>query len=288
MQKILVTGAKGQLGMELQQLAGKIQDFNFYFFSKEDLDITDHQSIKIAFEKIRPHYCINCAAYTAVDKAELNAEAAYAINAIAVRYLASACADHKTNLIHTSTDYVFDGNTNVPYNENDKTNPINVYGASKRQGEIEALKANFNSVIIRTSWVYSSYGNNFVKTMLKLFQLRSEIKVVTDQFGSPTYAADLAEVIYTILKNKNLSPGIYHYSNDGIISWFEFAKALKEITGSNCTINPITTEQYPTAAKRPKYSGLHKQKIQTVFGITLKSWQKSLQNCVSKINSSLN
>lgn len=277
MQNILVTGAKGQLGRELQQLALRYSHWNFFFFSKEDLNISDPESITTIFSKIKPQYCINCGAYTAVDKAETNVEEAYAINTTALKLLASACADYNAKLIHISTDYVFDGNTTKPYKEEDETNPINVYGASKRQGEIEALNNNPQSLIIRTSWVYSSYGSNFVKTMLRLFQTHSEINVVADQFGSPTYAADLAEAICTIINKDVFHPGIYHYSNEGIISWYEFAAEIKKITGSHCIIHPKNSEQYPTAAKRPIYSVLDKQKIQNVFGIKLKQWQESLQ-----------
>jgi dTDP-4-dehydrorhamnose reductase len=277
MQNILVTGAKGQLAMELQRLVAKYPEWNFFFFSKEDLNISDPESITTTFSKIKPQYCINCAAYTAVDKAETNIEEAYSINATAVKLLASACADYNAKLIHISTDYVFDGSTTQPYKEEDETNPINVYGASKRQGEIEALNNNSQSIIIRTSWVYSFYGNNFVKTMLRLFQTRSEINVVSDQFGSPTYAADLAEAICSIISKDAHLPGIYHYSNEGIISWYEFASEIKKIIGSHCIIHPINSEQYPTAAKRPMFSVLDKQKIQNVFGIKLKPWQESLQ-----------
>jgi dTDP-4-dehydrorhamnose reductase len=277
MQNILVTGATGQLGQELQQLATRYSQWRFFFFSKEDLNICDPGSITKSFSKIKPHYCINCAAYTAVDKAETEVERAYLINATAVKLLAAACDNFNTRFIHVSTDYVFDGNSSIPYKEEDETNPINVYGASKRKGEIEALESNLQSIIIRTSWVYSSYGNNFVKTMLKLFQTRSEINVVADQFGSPTYSADLAEAICNIILKDAHSPGIYHFSNEGKISWYQFASEIKKITGSHCIINPINSVDYPTTAKRPMYSVLDKQKIEEVYGIKLKPWQESLK-----------
>ncbi|MFN2457944.1 MAG: dTDP-4-dehydrorhamnose reductase [Chitinophagaceae bacterium] len=284
MQQILVTGANGQLGRELQQLSENHSYFKFYFFSRNDLDITNTEAIKAAFSKVKPDHCINCAAYTTVDKAETETEQAYAINTKAVKDLALISAEHRTNFIHISTDYVFDGTATNPYKEDDVTNPINVYGASKRLGEIEALKANGQSIVIRTSWLYSVYGNNFVKTMHRLMQTRSDINVVADQYGSPTNAADLAQIVLTILQSQTLTSGIYHFSNEGSISWYDFATEIKKIIGSSCNIHPITTEQYPTAAKRPKYSVLEKEKIQQVFGIQIKSWQESLKTCLMKLS----
>lgn len=285
---ILVTGANGQLGKEFNALAGSFPQNKFIFLSKNELLIDHFDDVKNAFKKYRPQYCINCAAYTAVDKAETEKELAWMVNAEAVTILASVCKDFNARFIHFSTDYVFDGNATDPYKEDDPTNPQSVYGYSKLQGEQDALLANTDSIIIRTSWVYSRFGKNFVKIMLKLMSERDEINVVNDQIGSPTYAADLAEVTMQIIESCQLSavtcqPGIYHYSNTGTISWFDFATAIKEISGSTCKINPIPTSQYPTTAKRPAYSVLDKTKIQQTFGIELKEWKESLKVCIQKI-----
>lgn len=286
---ILVTGANGQLGKEFNALAVSFPQNKFIFLSKDELLIDHFDDVKNAFKKYQPQYCINCAAYTAVDKAETEKELAWMVNAEAVTTLALVCKDFNTRFIHFSTDYVFDGNAANPYKEDDPTNPQSVYGYSKLQGEQDALQANTDSIIIRTSWVYSQFGKNFVKTMLKLMSERDEINVVSDQIGSPTYAADLAEATMQIITQLTThhSPftihGIYHYSNTGIISWFDFATAIKEISGSNCKVNPIPTSQYPTPAKRPSYSVLDKTKIQQTFGIELKDWKQSLKVCIEKI-----
>ena len=233
---------------------------------------------------------INCAAYTAVDRAEQEKDMAFQINGEAVGVLAAVCKEHDTKFIHISTDYVFDGTATVPYKEDSPTNPQSVYGASKLEGEKQALQFNPDTIIIRTSWVYSEFGKNFVRTMLKLMKEKEEINVVNDQFGSPTYAADLAEAILQIIVNLSIhtSPrtthgGIYHFSNEGVISWYDFAVAIKEITGSNCKINPIPTSQYPTAAKRPAYSVLDTSKIQQIFNIKLNGWEESLAVCLERL-----
>jgi len=291
---ILVSGKNGQLGKELQKLAISNQNFQFVFFDRDELNIADEQSLKNTFEKFSPSYFINCAAYTAVDKAETERELAYKINAEAVGNIARQCTQFNTKLIHISTDYVFDGKANQPYKEDDATNPVNYYGYTKLSGEELAIKNNSDTIIIRTSWVYSEYGNNFVKTMLRLMNERKEINVVNDQLGSPTYAKDLAEVIVEIinrdstvnetenskLKTQNFQ-GIYHFSNDGIISWYDFAVAIKEIKQLDCIINPIPTSAYPTPAKRPAYSGLDKTKIVNTFNIELKNWKESLEECLA-------
>lgn len=286
--KILVTGANGQLGKELRDLASAYPQFDFVFLSKEDLPIHHFDLVRNYFKTLQPQYCINCAAFTAVDRAEQEKERAFQINGEAVGVLASVCKEHHTKLIHISTDYVFDGTATTPYKEEFAPHPVNVYGASKLEGEKQALQLNPETIIIRTSWVYSSYGKNFVKTMLKLMKEKTGISVVDDQIGSPTYAADLADVILRIIANCQLSianciPGIYHFSNDGIIRWYDFALAIKETAGSACLIKPISTAEYPTEAKRPAYSVLDKTKIQQTFGIKLKGWKQSLKECIKKI-----
>ena len=283
--KILVTGSNGQLGKELQQVAPSFPQFDFIFLSKEELPVHRFELVRNLFKDSTPQYVINCAAYTAVDKAEQEKELAFQINAEAVGVLAAVCKEYHTKVIHISTDYVFDGTASVPYTEDSPTNPQCVYGASKLEGEKQALQLNPDSIIIRTSWVYSAFGKNFVKTMLKLLQEKKEINVVNDQLGSPTYAADLAEVIMQIISAAQWQPGIYHFSNEGVISWYDFVIVIKELTGSNCKINPIPTSQYPTPAKRPAWSVLNKTKIQEVYNIRLKNWQDSLAECLFKLKS---
>jgi dTDP-4-dehydrorhamnose reductase len=280
MQTIIVTGANGQLGQELQRLAKNFPVYTFHFYSRAELDIADAEQVERAFAALKPAYCINCAAYTAVDKAEGEKEAAFAINATGASNLAGACKEQGAGFVHVSTDYVFNGNGEQPYKEEDATEPVNLYGASKLKGEEEALAVNPEAIVIRTSWVYSSFGNNFVKTMLRLMQSRTEINVVADQTGSPTYAADLAETIINIIGSGNWTGGIYHYSNEGVITWHEFAVVIQQYTHLNCTVHPITTEQYPTPAKRPKYSVMDKEKIQQTFGIELQPWKSSLYRCL--------
>jgi dTDP-4-dehydrorhamnose reductase len=278
--KILVTGANGQLGKELKKLAPSYPRFEFIFLSKEDMPIHHFEMVRHYFNIYQPAYLINCAAYTAVDRAESEKEKAFQVNGEAVGVLAAVCKENNCRFIHISTDYVFDGTATAPYTEDAATNPQSVYGASKLEGEKQAMQFNPGSVIIRTSWVYSEYGKNFVKTMLKLMTEKEEINVVNDQVGSPTYAADLAAAILQIISSKKWHPGIYHYSNDGIISWYEFAKAIKELTGSNCNLNPIPSSQYPTAAKRPAWSVLDTSKIQQSFAINSRSWKESLARCI--------
>jgi dTDP-4-dehydrorhamnose reductase len=289
--KILVTGANGQLGKELQKIAPSFPKFEFIFLSRKDLPIHHFKMVRDYFSVYHPDYLINCAAYTAVDRAEQEKILAFQVNAESVGVLAAICKENHTKFIHLSTDYVFDGKATVPYKEDSPTNPQSVYGESKLEGEKEALKYNPDSIIIRTSWLYSEYGKNFVRTMLKLMKEKEEIDVVNDQFGSPTYAADLAEVIMQIILKfpasgfrLPTSNYIYHYSNEGIITWYEFAMALKELTGSRCKINPIPTSQYPTPAKRPAYSVLDTGKIQQTFGIKSVNWKESLAVCLSHLN----
>ena len=284
---ILVTGSNGQLGSELQVIAPLYVGFKFLFVAREELPIDNEDAVKKYFATHAIDYCINCAAYTAVDKAESEEENAFLINASAVENLAKTCEENKIQLIHVSTDYVFDGTANKPYKETDKTKPESVYGQSKMQGEELAEKNDPSTIIIRTSWLYSSFKNNFVKTMLRLMKEKESINVVNDQFGCPTYAADLAAAIMQIIvSGKSLeNPGIYHYTNAGITNWYEFALAIKKLTGSNCNVNPITTAEYPTQAKRPAYSVLDTTKITSTFGLAIPEWEESLKRCLLLIKS---
>ena len=285
--KILVTGSNGQLGKELKKIAPSFPEFEFIFLSREDLPIHHFALVRNFFKGYHPQYLINCAAYTGVDRAEQEKDLAFQVNGEAVGVLAAICKEQQCKFIHISTDYVFDGTAVVPYKEDSITNPQNVYGASKLEGEKQAMLFNPDSMIIRTSWVYSAFGKNFVKTILKLLAEKDEIDVVNDQMGSPTYAGDLAEVIMQIISSQQWQPGIYHYSNEGIISWFDFALQIKKLTGSPCKINPVSTLPHRTGAKRPAYSVLDKTKIQQVFGISLKNWKDSLGACLLKLKNAI-
>ena len=281
--KILVTGANGQLGMEIQQLSKAYPLFEFIFVTREEMPLDKPDTILNSIAKHLPQYFINCAAHTAVDKAESEKELVFKINADAPGIIARACHEHNIQLIHISTDYVFNGNGSVPYKEDDATDPVNLYGDSKLHGEKKVMELNPDSIIIRTSWVYSEFGKNFVKTMLRLMADKEQISVVSDQSGTPTYAADLAEAILLIISSGEWRPGIYHFSNEGNITWYDFAIAIKELSGSNCKVNPIPTTQYPTPAKRPVYSVLDKTKIRQTFGILPKNWRDSLSQCLQKL-----
>lgn len=284
MLNILVTGAKGQLGSEIKELS-VAYPFNFFFTDRDTLDISNPHAITKFVEENNIHTIVNCAAYTAVDKAESDKTGANAINHLAVKFLAETAKKKNIQLIHISTDYVFDGKGYIPYKEDDSTNPRNVYGQSKLDGEKAMQEINpANSIIIRTSWVYSSYGTNFVKTMLRLAREKEQLGVIDDQVGTPTYAQDLAKVILDILPNiQNTKTEIYHYSNEGVLSWYDFAKEIMRMSKSTCPINPIETKKYPTPAKRPFYSLLNKSKIKNRFHLSIPYWKDSLDKCLTKM-----
>lgn len=289
---VLVTGASGQLGQSLQFIASKYPEINFVFCSSSDLDITNKENCEAVFSKIKPNYCINAAAYTAVDKAESEPEKAHLINVVGAKNMAEVCKENNTVLLHISTDFVFDGDyaklssraQSRGYSEEDIPNPTGVYAQTKLDGE-KAIQATFdNYFIIRTSWVYSQFGNNFMKTMLRLASERDSLSVVNDQIGTPTNAVDLAEALIKIIYYSSLSFGegrgeafgIYNFSNEGQCSWYDFAKKIFEINKISIDLQPIPTSSYPTPAKRPEYSVLDKTKIKQVFGVEIKHWEESL------------
>ena len=285
MLNLLVTGAKGQLGSELQSLSNEY-NYNFYFTDRESLDITDISKVQNFIEENKINCIINAAAYTAVDKAEDDAENADTINHLAIKNLAKIAKEKSLKLIHISTDYVFDGKNYKPYTEDDATNPNGIYGVTKLAGEKAMQEINpQNSIIIRTSWVYSSFGANFVKTMLRLGKERDSLGVIFDQVGTPTYAKDLAEAILDILpKVKNEKVEIYNYSNEGVLSWYDFAKEIMKMAKIECTVNPIETKEYPTPAKRPHFSLLNKSKVKEEFAIIIPYWKDSLDACLRKLD----
>jgi len=281
MTKVLITGANGQLGSEINKIAVQFPNIEFCFTDVAELDITNSEKVAQLLADFQPGFLVNCAAYTAVDKAETDLEFATLLNATAVGILAEQTAKASCKMIHISTDYVFDGKGPRPYQEDNPVGPQSVYGSTKLEGERLCQKYNPQRLIIRTSWLYSAFGNNFVKTMVRLGNEKPEISVITDQIGTPTNAADLARAILTIISStetgeKAFVPGIYHYSNEGVASWYDFTKAIFDITGIHCSVKPIASEDFPSPVQRPAYSVMNKSKIKLIFGLQIPHWRDSL------------
>lgn len=281
--KILVTGSGGQLGSEIQYLKDTYTSFEFTFSDYPEMDITNKDDLYEAFSKGQFDYCINCAAYTAVDKAEEDRTACDNINVLGSKNLAELCTQFDVTLFHISTDFVFDGTASKPLQEDQATSPVNYYGVSKLNGELEVTKHLEKYFIFRTSWLYSTFGNNFVKTMIKLSESRDELNIIADQIGSPTYARDLAQSILEIIKSGSTSYGLYHYSNQGVASWYDFTCAIFEYKTIGTSVNPIPTEKYPTPAARPHYSVMDKAKFESTFETRIPHWRSSLKKCLSDL-----
>jgi dTDP-4-dehydrorhamnose reductase len=285
---ILITGASGQLGNEIKVLSGNYSGYEFIFTDVDTLNIADREQVDYFVKKNNPDWIINCAAYNFVDKAENESEKAYLINSLSVKNLADSIKGTDRRLIHVSTDYIFDGSSNVPYNENSAPNPLSVYAKSKRAGEENAL-THHASMVIRTSWLYSSFGNNFVKTIIKKGTEKGSLNVVFDQTGTPTYAADLANAIILIVSKviRNqiaFNAGIYHYSNEGVCSWYDFAYEIIQLSGINCKLCPILSKEFPSAVKRPFYSVLDKTKIKESYDLEIPYWKDSLKRCIKLLS----
>ena len=287
---VLITGANGQLGQSIQFIANKYPNIQFVYTDFQEMDITNIENCQAVFAKHQPHFCINTAAYTAVDKAESEWDKAHLINAVGPENLAKVCKEFDTILIHISTDFIFDGTSKVPYLETDIPNPKSIYGQTKLDGELAIQKNWKKHFIVRTSWVYSQFGANFMKTMLRLASERDTLSVVNDQIGTPTYAVDLAEVLIKIINTENPTPntqrpfGVYNFSNEGVCSWYDFAAAIFHQKGIQIDLKPIPTDSYPTPAKRPAYSVLDKTKIKKVFGVEIKNWKESLTISLNHLN----
>lgn len=287
--RILVTGSYGQLGSELKEMSPEFPQWDYLFTDIDSLDITDEEKVQNFFRKEKPDFVVNCAAYNAVDDAEKDYETARKINAFAPGFIAKSAREANAGFITISTDYVFSGETWLPYSESDKEEPQTVYGKTKLEGEQLCLSANPGSIIIRTSWLYSSYGNNFVKKMLQLGEKNKFLKVVYDQVGTPTYAADLARTVFSIIRFCEKNPkrhifGIYHFSNEGVASWYDFARCIFDISKINCKIYPVLSGEFITQAKRPHYSVLNKMKIKGTFDLEIPYWKDSLKICLEKIS----
>ncbi len=285
MNNVLITGANGQLGSELREICHNDGKFQFFFTDVNDLDITDRESVDDFLAKNKINFVVNCAAYTQVDRAEDDEQKAGLINHIAVKYLAESCKKHDTFFIHISTDYVFDGKNNVPYIEDYQTEPLGVYGLTKLNGEKTVENSGCKHIIVRTSWLYSSFGSNFVKTISRLVKEKEELKVVVDQVGTPTYAGDLAKMILSILQSENREEkqGIYHFSNEGVCSWYDFAVQIRNLVGSKCEITPCHSDEFPAKVKRPNFSVLDKTKIKETFNYKIPYWLDSLKTCMEKL-----
>ncbi len=286
--KILITGANGQLGSEIKDLYTNYENIECFFKDLPELDISDADSVNTLIINKGINVVINCAAYTAVDKAEENIEIAERVNSAAVFNIIEALEKVNGKLIHISTDYVFDGNNSHPYKESDPVNPIGIYGKTKREGELAVINSKIDAIVIRTSWLYSSFGNNFLKTMLRLGKQKESINVISDQIGTPTYARNLAKICLDILQITGLEKisdkgKIYHYSNKGVASWYDFAVLIMDLAGLSCKVCPVQTKDYPTLAKRPHYSVLSKDKIKTDFKIDIPNWKESLKECIIKL-----
>jgi len=282
---ILVTGASGQLGTEIQELSSAYKQYQFMFTDIETLDICKFEEVEKFIKKNKPEVIINCAGYTQVDKAESEKDKVYLLNTNAVKNLAELSSKYKFLLVHFSTDYVFEGLNNKPYTENDTANPKSIYGKSKYESEIEIIFNTRKGVIIRTSWLYSSYGHNFVKTVLKLAKEKGKLEVIYDQIGTPTYAADLAKAVLQALPQMLKTSGaeIYNFSNEGVASWYDFAKAIVQITGVKCDIKPILTKEFKQDATRPLFSVLNKSKFKNTFKQEIPYWKDSLEVCLKKL-----
>jgi dTDP-4-dehydrorhamnose reductase len=280
--KVLVTGSNGQLGSEIKSISSQFPSVSLIYTDVDELDITNPEAVNYILSTNKPDFVVNCAAFTAVDKAEQEIEAATKINSLAPGILAKACSDNNCKLIHISTDYVFDGESYKPYDELSKVNPTSQYGISKLKGEEAVLKSGV-SMVIRTSWLYSSFGLNFVKTITRNSKIKPELRVVFDQVGSPTYAKDLANAILTIVNKgkESFKPEIFHYSNEGVCSWYDFAVEIVAYTKLDCKISPIETKDYPLPAKRPPYSVFNKAKIRNLYQIEIPHWRKSLSDCLN-------
>ena len=284
MKNILITGANGQLGNEMRVLSAEYPEYSYFFTDVEELNICNEQAVMDYVEDHQIHVIVNCAAYTAVDKAEEDVELCTKLNADAVGYLAKAAEAFGAEFIQISTDYVFDGTAHIPYQETEPTCPNSVYGSTKLSGEQNALTLCTRSMVIRTAWLYSTFGNNFVKTMIRLGRERDSLGVIFDQVGTPTYACDLARAIFAAIR-QGVTPGIYHFSNEGVCSWYDFTKAIHRLAGiTTCNVKPLHTSEYPTKAKRPHYSVLDKTKIKNTYGIEVPYWMESLGECIKALN----